>query len=203
MHKRIIAAGIIAALVSACQMGATLYPINDEARSMRLLHATYTARGIGAGPVTVQLPSGEVLTGEYRIIRSGDISFQLATARSTAAAKSGRQAALASSSATSTAFSIPAGANGMAVLYGDRGTSADCALVMDTLSGKGAGTCELSNGAIYRIVWYGCAAGDHVADGANLGRTPWVVSQFEIPAHWRLVESRPFVNGFRTIHAST
>jgi hypothetical protein len=152
MRARIFAL-VIAALASACQMGATLYPVNDEARTLGMLRATYTAQGIDAGPLSVTLPTGEVLAGEYRIVRNGDISFELASAKSFASARSGKQSAHAGAAATTAALSIPAGANGMAVMYGDRGTSAECALVMDTLTGKGAGTCQLSNGAEYRIVW--------------------------------------------------
>jgi hypothetical protein len=66
--------------------------------------------------------------------------------------KCGHARRKATRSATCAVFRHSFGAIEMTVLCGPRGTSADCVVVMDTLTGKGAGTCELSTGAVYRIV---------------------------------------------------
>jgi hypothetical protein len=122
-----------------------LYPANDVAATSGVLTLEYVSRGTGAGPITIVMPNGETMQGEYTIVRGGGVGFG-----SIFATVYGPQGS-ASGVATSTSHDIPGGSPGVASLFGDRGTSMQCEFYNDNISGHGYGACRSSNGAVWRL----------------------------------------------------
>ena len=79
------------------------------------------------------MPDGEVLKGEYSLVRGGAVGFGTIYGRAY------------------TAATVPGGSPGQASLFGDRGTSMQCEVYNDNFSGHGYGGCQSSKGGIYRI----------------------------------------------------
>jgi len=91
------------------------------------------------------MPDGEVLKGEYSLVRGGSIGFGNIYGSVYGTGGS------ASISGSSTSYAIPGGSPGMASAFGTKGTSIQCEFYNDNFSGHGYGACKSSNGALYRI----------------------------------------------------
>src|SRR5210317_2326909 len=54
----------------ACSKHARLYPVNDLAKTTGVLKAKCIESGTGYGEITIVMPDGEILSGEYTIGRA-------------------------------------------------------------------------------------------------------------------------------------
>ena len=119
--------------VGACAKSASLYPANEIAASTGVLNAKYMSYGAGHGEIEVTASDGEVLKGEYSLVRGGGMSFGVIFGKAY------------------TGMTTPGGSPGQASLFGNRGTSMQCEFYNDNFSGHGYGGCQSSKGAIYKI----------------------------------------------------
>jgi hypothetical protein len=163
MHGRLILAVALAmgALTSCVQPGpprsapspgpsaivrsARLYPSNDLARASGVLSAQFTASGTGHGSIEMTLPDGEVLKGEYTVVRGGAIQF--GSIFESVYGPGG----FATGTGTSSTYTTPGSSKGMASAFGSKGSSMDCEFYNDNVSGHGMGACKSSQGALYRL----------------------------------------------------
>src|SRR5689334_7558116 len=118
---RLIAA-VIAASLCGCVSSARLYPANDSAIAVGALVASYENYGTGRGSITIKMPDGEVLSGEYSTVDT--TAYQFGTIYS------------ATSSAMSSSVGSSGASPGTAFLIGTGGTHMDCEYVT-SVSGNG------------------------------------------------------------------
>lgn len=133
-------------LLVGCARTAHLYPISaDNTGTPHVLTATFISSGTGHGSITIPLPSGEILKGEFSVVRGGTIGFGsiIANAYGTGGYASG--------SALGTGYSMQGASHGMASAVGDKGTSMQCEFYNDNWSGHGYGACKASTGTLYRL----------------------------------------------------
>src|SRR5208282_846039 len=81
---RLFHSGFLAAAVglSACAGSADVFPLNDEAKKLGPVKATFERTGMGSGPVTITMADGEVLTGEYHVAFGGGVGMSFAGGQS-------------------------------------------------------------------------------------------------------------------------
>lgn len=157
--------------VAGCAQSGTLYPANPQASRIGPLSLEYTAYGTGAGPVRISMPSGELLTGQYRVVEnstfdygssstvaSGNaVSYGSATAYGpggvVTATGTGTTYGTARATTTSINQVTPGSRSGMCSMVGDRGTTGTCEFFVNRLTGVGGGSCQLSNGAQYNLMF--------------------------------------------------
>lgn len=146
MRGWVAIAALMALPLGACEttVGATLYPANDQAQQIGMLHGSFVTVGSGHGPLTLVMPDGEVLNGTYSTIPGGSSSFG-----SLYASVYGT-GGYASGSGFGSAFSIPNASQGMADAGGPR-TTLHCEYVVSNLSGHGTGACRTTQGALFRL----------------------------------------------------
>lgn len=66
MKKLVLALGVFIVL-SGCTGTADVFPLNNAAKQLGPVHATFVRTGVGSGPVTITMASGEVLKGTYKV----------------------------------------------------------------------------------------------------------------------------------------
>jgi hypothetical protein len=137
--------GCLALAVASCAKTASLYPVNQVSATEGVLQARYMAYGAGHGQMEITMPSGELLKGEYSIVRGGTMNFGNIYASVVGTG------GIATGTATSTNYAVPGGSPGTASLFGDRGTSMQCEFYNDNVSGHGYGGCRSSTGGLYRL----------------------------------------------------
>jgi hypothetical protein len=94
----------------------------------------FVRQGIGRGPVTVTMPDGEILKGEYQITENAAIGVGLSGAR------------------TATAIGYGSGRPVVISATGERGTIMNCEGAAD-IGGHGSGVCETNKGGKYRVMF--------------------------------------------------
>lgn len=124
---------------------ARLYPSNDLARTSGVLSAQFTVSRSGHGSIEMTMPDGEVLKGEYTVVRGGAIQF--GSIFESVYGPGG----FATGTGTSSTYTTPGSSKGMASAFGSRGNSMDCEFYNDNVSGHGMGACKSSQGALYRL----------------------------------------------------
>ena len=149
-HSRTIAGILLGLAISACApraviRDARLYPANEIARPDGVLTGQFVAHGTGHGAVEITMPDGEVLKGEFSIVRGGSVGF--GSIYGEVYGPNGS----ASMSGESTTRTVPGGSQGMASTFGTKGTSVDCEFYNDNFSGHGMGARRSSKGALYRL----------------------------------------------------
>ena len=129
----------------ACTKYARLYPVNDLASKTGVLQAKYVDSGKGYGEITIVMPDGEILSGEYTTGRAINLNFGniLSNVYGTEGGAFG--------TGTSTAFRLSDTSPGIATLYGDRGTMMQCEYFIGKRAGKGRGACKKNDGSLYRL----------------------------------------------------
>jgi hypothetical protein len=163
MHFRLILAVALAmgAMTSCVQPGpsrpalayrpnnivrsARLYPANDLARTGGVLSAQFMDTGTGHGTIEMTMPDGEVLKGEYSVVRGGAVQF--GSIFESVYGPGG----VATGTGTSSSYSMAGSSTGMASAFGSKGSSMDCEFFNDNVSGHGMGACKCSQGALYRL----------------------------------------------------
>ena len=143
--KKLIALLFVLVLLLGCTNKARLYPANDLAAQIGLLEAEYVDSEMGGGEITVVMPDGEILKGEYTIADTASVGFGYIY---TSVFGSGGSA-YGTDSATSMAAS--GSSPGIATLLGDKGTMMQCEYFVSNLREKDCGACKSSNGALYRL----------------------------------------------------
>lgn len=134
------------ALLCACVTHPLVVPANDAARSRGTLQVNLTQTGMGAGPFTVTMPDGEILTGRYSVNLGGSVGFGSLYGSAYGTAGS----AYASGFGTSTVFAASSPAVADAV--GPKGTTIHCEVMNGNYTGHGNGVCQVEpGGAIYRV----------------------------------------------------
>ena len=131
LRKSIIVLGVALAF-GACQDTADTFPLNPAARQIGEPKVSFVRTGIGRGPVTITMPDGEVLTGEYRVAFGGGEAFTFA----------GGQTA---STLLITDGPLQFVARGPKTQLLCRGTS--------TPFGSGSGQCQTVDGAVWAVSW--------------------------------------------------
>lgn len=143
---RLLVLAVAVALVAAgCARSARLYPANDVAISGGVLSAKFMAYGTGHGEIEITLPDGEEVRGEYSIVRGGAVGF------GTIYGSVYGPAGVATYSGTSSTVVMPGGSQGLASMFGSRGTAMQCEFLNDNSSGHGHGACKSSKDALYRL----------------------------------------------------
>jgi hypothetical protein len=131
---RIIATCALALMVPGCSDSARVYPLDPAAMQAGTPKIDFERRGMGRGPVTVTMPDGEMLHGEYQVTENASVGIGVAGSQ--------------------TATAIGYGSNRHVVISatGDRGTIMNCDGAAD-IGGHGSGTCETSRGFKYRVMF--------------------------------------------------
>lgn len=124
---------------------ARLYPANDLARPGGVLSAQFIDSGTGHGLIEMTLPDGEVLTGEYTVVRGGAVQF--GSIFESVYGPGG----VATGTGTASTYSMAGSSPGTASAFGSKGSSMDCEFYNDNVSGHGMGACRSSQGALYRL----------------------------------------------------
>jgi hypothetical protein len=131
--RKIMLAGTALALLSGYTDTAMLAPMNEAATQTGMPHFEFR-RGLPHGPVTITMPNGEVLHGQFRVVDNTSIGIGFA----------------GSTSFTAIGF----GGGGRPVLVqatGDQGTTIICRGTVD-MGGHGGGVCETTRGARYQFM---------------------------------------------------
>lgn len=131
--------------LAACARDAHLYPANEMAIASGVLTAHFKAYGTGHGEIEIPMPDGELLKGEYSVVRGGAMGFGNIYGAVYGAGGS------ASFSGSSNSYVIPGGSPGMASAFGEKGTAMQCEFYNDNFSGHGNGACKSSKNALYRL----------------------------------------------------
>jgi hypothetical protein len=167
MRSRLIAtAALAAATVTSCAhpqprsapasaqpplatvRSARLYPANDLARAGGVLSAQFIDSGTGHGPIEMTMPDGEVLKGEYSVVRGAAVQF--GSIFESVYGPGG----IATGTGTTSNYAMPGSSTGAASAFGNKGTSMDCEFYNDNVSGHGMGACKNSRGALYRLQYW-------------------------------------------------
>ena len=129
----------------ACTKHARLYPVNDLASTTGVLKARYIDSGTGYGEITLVMPDGETLSGEYTTAYPNDMGFGdiLSNVYGTEGGPFG--------TAIATSFRLSGSRPGIVRLYGDRGTMLQCEYFVGNSTGKGRGACKKNDGSLYRL----------------------------------------------------
>jgi hypothetical protein len=125
---------------SGCSMNAKLYPVNDIAQPTGLLEAKYFPVSAGSANVTIEMPDGEILEGQFTLIEGPTANF------GSILAAEGNASAVGVSGGTTSGGKFP----GVGTLIGDRGTRMDCEFNRSSFGG-GVGACLTTTGALYRL----------------------------------------------------
>ena len=148
MHiRKLLAATAIAATLTGCMtVTGTMYPMNQQAQQLGVLHATihenWMAQG---GTISCTLPDGEILTGQYRAISSGSVSFGTGFGNVTTPGGAAFGSAFSESESSSWTHLD------FAALHGNSGTMAECKVYSSM--GHGTGICKMSNGSVFRVMF--------------------------------------------------
>lgn len=145
MRRTIVVLAAIALCGCAVERAARLYPENDAASAQRVIEARIIAQGGGHGLIEMSMPDGEIVKGEYAVVRDGTIGFG-----SVFGAVFGPGGS-ASGSGLSSNYSVRAASPGVASGFGSNGTRMSCEFYNDNMSGHGYGACRSSTGALYRL----------------------------------------------------
>jgi hypothetical protein len=127
------ALAVYAIAMAGCADQARVYPLDEASMRAGTPKVDFVRRGMGNGPVTVTMPDGEVLRGEYQVTENAAIGVGFAGGHTAAALgyASGRPVVI---SAT-----------------GERGTIMNCEGYLD-IGGHGSLICQSSRGQKWRIM---------------------------------------------------
>ncbi|MGH6673885.1 MAG: hypothetical protein ACRECV_18200 [Xanthobacteraceae bacterium] len=93
----------------------------------------FVREGLGHGPVTITMPDGEILKGEYQVTQNAAVGFGF--------------------SGSYTATAIGYGASPVVLSATDaQGTIFNCQGSVD-IDGNGSGTCQDNHGNTYRVMY--------------------------------------------------
>jgi hypothetical protein len=123
----------IAFSVGACTDVARVYPIDAAAMAAGTPKIQFVRQGLGHGPVTVTMPDGEILKGEYQVTENAAVGVGFAGAQ------------------TFSAVSFGSG-RGVVISATGEHTILNCDGTAD-VGGHGSGICQTSQGNKYRVMF--------------------------------------------------
>jgi hypothetical protein len=127
--------GILAiVLLSGCADQARVYPMDDAAMRSGAPTFEFVRQGLGHGPVTVTMPDGEILHGEYQITENAAIGVGFSGGR------------------TTTAIGYGGGRPVVISATGERGTILNCEGAA-SIGGHGSAVCKTNHDATYRVMF--------------------------------------------------
>jgi len=130
---RVIVILVLGAMCAACTDTGRAFPLDDASLTAGVPTFAFVRQGLGRGPVTVTMPDGEVLNGEYQVTNNDSVGVAFA---------SGHMAtAIASGSGRPVAVSAT----------GPRGTILTCDGMLD-IGGHGTLVCQTNRGTRYRVM---------------------------------------------------
>jgi len=118
-------------VLAACTSSAGVFPLNDAAKAIGSPQIDFVREGLDQGPVTITMPSGEILKGHYYVARSGEF-------------------AAASFSNGQNASAIALGGGGVQFVARGPMTEMLCQGSV-SLGGHGNGECQTENGAVWAV----------------------------------------------------
>jgi hypothetical protein len=118
--------------LSGCAGTADSFPLNKAAQQTGPLQISFIRTGIGRGPVTIVMPDGEILKGEWRVNSSISEGF----------AFSGGQTASSLVVGGGSIEFVTTGPKTQILCRGDTGGA-----------GHGNGECQTADGALWAIDW--------------------------------------------------
>lgn len=123
----------LAGLCAACAGTARVYPMDDASLAAGTPKFDFVMYGTGHGPVTVTMPDGEVLHGEYQVTENAAIGVAMA--------------------GTHVATGIAAGGGRPVAVnaVGPHGTILTCDGVLD-INGHGSLICQTNHSTKYRLM---------------------------------------------------
>lgn len=130
---RVAVLALLSGLCAGCTDAGRVFPADDASLAAGTPKFEFVRQGMGRGPVTVTMPDGEVLSGEYQVTENAAVGVAFAGARmaTAVAAGSGRPVAV---NAT-----------------GPRGTILACDGALD-IGGHGTILCHTNRGTQYRVM---------------------------------------------------
>ena len=129
-----LAIALLLAPLAGCAGSATAYPLNAAAVHDGAPKVAFVRYGTDGGPITVTMPDGEVLKGQYRVISNAAIGYGFAGTQMVTTAGFG------------------GGSPVMASAVDQRGTMMNCQGAVD-LGGHGALDCSTNDGARWRMMF--------------------------------------------------
>ena len=129
---KIVALLVILVALGGCAGTVDTFPMNEGAKALGPIKASFVRTGMGSGPVSITMADGEILKGTYRVAFGGGEAFAFSGAHS------------------ATALVITGGpvqfvATGPKTQLLCRGTS--------STMGHGSGQCQNYEGAVWAISW--------------------------------------------------
>jgi len=123
----------LCALCAACGGSGRTFPLDDASLAAGTPKVEFVMYGTGHGPVTVTMPNGEILKGEYQVTENAAVGFGF--------------------SGVQTATAIGYGSNRPVAVnaVGDRGTILTCDGALD-IGGHGSLVCQTNHGTRYRVM---------------------------------------------------
>ena len=140
--RSVLVAVVLCVGIAACSRAADMVPLNDTATATGIPKMDATLYGTGYGPVTVTMPSGEILNGHYRLAVGGSVTTGVATAYTP------RSSAVATGTAVSTPINNPF----VLQATGARGTTMVCQGSGGGM-GHGDAVCTTNSGAQYQMMF--------------------------------------------------
>lgn len=140
-----LAASFACASCAVPPTSARLYPENEAAAKTGVLEAKLSPADASNGRIDVSMPDGEILKGEYTVVREGASGFGTIFGSVYSPGASAFGSALSTNTITRNAN------KGIASAFGSAGTRATCEFLHDGTTGRGYGACQLSTGATYRL----------------------------------------------------
>jgi hypothetical protein len=123
----------LGSLCTACTDTGRIFALDDASLAAGTPTFEFVRQGIGRGPVTVTMPDGEILKGEYQVTNNDSVGVAFA---------GGHMAtALASGSGRPVAVNAT----------GPRGTIMTCDGALD-IGGHGTLVCQTNHGTKYRVM---------------------------------------------------
>lgn len=120
-------------LLGGCADSARIFPMNQAAMQSGTPKFDFVRQGMGRGPVTVTMPDGEILQGEYQITENAAVGMGFSGGRS------------------ATAIAYGSGRHTVIAASGTK-TIMNCDATAD-IGGHGSGICETNSGGQYRVMF--------------------------------------------------
>jgi hypothetical protein len=125
---------IAATILGGCADTGRVFPLDQTSAAIGTPKFEFVRQGIGRGPVTVTMPDGEILKGEYQVTENASVGVAFSGVR------------------MATGVAYGSGRHTVANVIGDRGTIMNCDFVLD-IGGHGSGICQTSpQNAQYRVL---------------------------------------------------
>jgi hypothetical protein len=119
-----------------------LSPENREAQAIGPLSAYLNGQS-GEGDIWLKLPNGQVLKGRFKVNVGGSVG---ALGRAYGIDRPG-------GAYTGDSYSMGHASPAVVDMTGPGGTTVHCEVMNDDADTEGSGVCQLSNGAVYRVVY--------------------------------------------------